>query len=132
MGLLDYFRGPPSRDKFAALIMAELRQRGEVRELHYDAARFRIAVAGSSFMNLTNGYQEYCAAPAARRNDVLKRFLSAWSAPERTQLPEAFEDVHPDLLPVVRSRFYYAAADLQGRAQGGKGMDIPQIGRAHV
>lgn len=126
MGLLDFFWGPPSRDKFAHLIMEELRKRGEARALNYDAGRFRIAVTGGSFMNLTNGYQEYCAAAAPKRSEVLKRFLSAWSAPERTQLPEAFEDVHPDLLPVVRSRFYYAAADLQGRAQGGKGMDIPQ------
>jgi hypothetical protein len=126
MGLLDFLWGPPGRDKFARLVMEALRKRGEVRELSYDAGRFRIAVAGGSFMNLTNGYQEYCAADKGKRGEVLKRFLSAWSAPERTRLPEAFEDVHPDLLPVVRSRFYYAAADLQGRAQGGQGMDIPQ------
>lgn len=126
MGWIDYFWGPPSRNKFAQLVMQELRRRGEAREMNYDAGRFRIAVTGGSFMNLTNGYQEFCAAPAPKRAEVLKRFLSAWSAPERLQLPEAFEDVHPDLLPVVRSRFYYAAADLQGRAQNGKSMNIPQ------
>ena len=104
MGWIDYFLGPPSRNKFAQLVMQELRRRGEAREMSYDAGRFRIAVSGGSFMNLTNGYQEFCAAPAPKRAEVLKRFLSAWSAPERLQLPEAFEDVHPDLLPVVRSR----------------------------
>jgi len=34
--------------------------------------------------------------------------------------------VHPDLLPVIRSRFYLESVLLQSRVRGGEGITIPQ------
>ena len=42
------------------------------------------------------------------------------------ELPEDFADIHPDLLPVVRSRFYLESVALQSRARGGEGVAVPQ------
>ena len=53
-------------------------------------------------MFLSNAYKEYCAAEE-NRGQVLKLWVQNWFAASK-EMPEDFEDVKPDLLPVVRSR----------------------------
>jgi hypothetical protein len=127
MGLLDFLFGPPSRDKFARLVMGELRKLDGERTLQYDREQFVIQRGGEGFINLSNLYHEYCQAQRAERGKVLERFVRGCVGTSNFELPEDFDDVHPDLLPVVRSRFYLESVTLQSRARGGEALTVPQL-----
>jgi len=126
VGWLDFLFGPPSRDKFAKLVMAELRKAGKGTELKYDPEQFLIERGSDGFINLANLYHEYCQAHRGERPKVLDRFLRGCLGTTGFELPEEFSDVHPDLLPVVRSRFYLESVILQSLARGGDGVAVPQ------
>jgi hypothetical protein len=123
---LDFLFGPPSRDNFAKLVMAELLQKGKAQTLKYDRDKFMIERANEGFVNLANLYHEYCQAPRAQRSKVLDRFVRGCLGTTGFELPEDFGDINPDLLPVVRSRFYLESVILQSRARGGEGISVPQ------
>jgi len=123
---LDFLFGPPSRDNFAKLVMAELQQKGKSQTLKYDPEKFMIERADEGFVNLANLYHEYCQAPRAQRSKVLDRFVRGCLGTTGFELPEDFGDINPDLLPVVRSRFYLESVILQSRARGGEGITVPQ------
>ena len=55
---------------------------------------------------------------------LLRNFIRSWLTPEYS-VPESFEDVHPDLLPSVRSRGYFEMTVLQLRAEGHDPRDQP-------
>ena len=126
MGWLDFLRGPPSRDKFAQLVMGELRRNGCRYAMKYDTEQFMIERGSDGFVNLANLYHEYCQAPPNQRGKVLERFVRGCLGTTGFELPEDFADIHPDLLPVVRSRFYLESVALQSRARGGEGLTVPQ------
>lgn len=126
MGWLDRWFGPPKRDKFAALVMEELRKVGPAATLKYNAEQFLIERGNEGFINLANLYHEYCQASRSQRRQVLERFVRGCVGTTNFELPEEFSDVHPDLLPVVRSRFYLESVALQSRARGGEGVAVPQ------
>lgn len=126
MGWLDYLTGPPGRDKFAGIVMAELRKRDGQTPLRYDAEQFLIDRSSEGFINLSNLYQEYCQAPRGERAGVLDRFIRGCVGTTAFELPAEFDDVHPDLLPVVRSRFYLESVALQSKARGGEEFAVPQ------
>ena len=105
---------PPSKDDFATHMMDRVRQTGEKGKIVYDAKEFSLRGEGKTFaaMFLTNAYQEYCAAPFADRSRVVRHYVRNWFAAAK-EMPEAFEDVKPDLLPVVRSRAYFELSGLE-------------------
>ena len=127
MGLFDFFSGPPSKEKFAGMVLAELKKLEPEAEYRYDAEKFLLLRPDEGFINLANVYQEYCQAEASSRSGLLKRFLQSCVASKSYELPEDFADIHPDLLPVVRSRFYLESAILQSKVRGGEGFDMPQM-----
>src|SRR6185369_15527005 len=106
--------------------MAELRKTDSDTKFRYDPEQFLIERGGEGFINLANLYQEYCQAPRSQRQKVLDRFVRGCLRTAGFELPEDFDDVHPDLLPVVRSRFYLESVMLQSRARGGEGVAVPQ------
>jgi hypothetical protein len=126
VGLFDFFSGPPSKDKFAGIVLTELKKLEPEAEYRYDAEKFLLLRPDEGFINLANVYQEYCRAEANSRAGLLKRFLHSCVASRSYELPEDFADIHPDLLPVVRSRFYLESAILQSKVRGGEGFDMPQ------
>jgi hypothetical protein len=141
VGWLDFFFGPPGKDKFAQLALAELRKQGgkaashahassaasgAASEMRYDRERFLITQGDGGFLNLSNVYQEYCHAPRDRRQAVLQAFVRSCLGTVGYELPEDFADVHPDLLPVIRSRFYLESVALQARTRGNDGINVPQ------
>lgn len=127
MGLFDFFSGPPSKEKFAGMVLAELKKLEPEADYRYDAEKFLLLRPDEGFINLANVYQEYCQAEASSRSGLLKRFLQSCVASKSYELPEDFADIHPDLLPVVRSRFYLESAILQSKVRGGEGFDMPQM-----
>jgi hypothetical protein len=126
VGWLDFLFGPPSRDKFAKLVMSELSRLGQTTPMRYDAEQFLIERGSEGFINLANLYHEYCQVPRRERAGVLQRFIQGCVGTTDFELPADFEDVHPDLLPVVRSRFYLESVGLQSRARGGEDFSVPQ------
>ncbi len=127
MGMFDRFFGPPTRDSFARLIITRIRAAGEQRKVRYDAQQFSLRPDGNevSVMNLSNLYAEYCAAEKSARLKMLVNITRSWFSDRRT-LPAQFEDVHPDLLPSVRSRSYYEFAMLQLQIEGARDLNYPQ------
>ena len=69
---------------------------------------------------LANAYKEYCSAPEPMRPQVLQRYVRSWFM-GTIKLPEAFDDLHPDLLPIVRTRSYFDLA----RMNTGKSAVLP-------
>ena len=128
MGILDMFSSkPPSRDKFARMIMDGVRQAGETGDIVYDRDQFRLSVNGESGTRLflDNAYQEYCAAAKKDRLLLLKRFCRSWFLTSK-EMPGEYEDAKPDLLPAVRARSYYENASLHMLAEGKSGASWPQ------
>jgi hypothetical protein len=128
MNMLDRLFGAPSREKFARQVMAGVRRAGEERKLLFDRAQFCLRPEGDeiSVMNLSNVYAEFCAAEKALRPRLLSNVVRNWFA-DRRPVPEVFADVHPDLLPTVRSRSYFEFAVLQLKLEGGRtAIDYPQ------
>ena len=126
MGWFDFLFRPPGRDQFAKLVLAELRKSGSDTQLQYDREQFLIQRGRDGFINLANLYQEYCQSPRGQRPQVLDRFIRGCLRTSGFELPEDFADVHPDLLPVVRSRFYLESVLLQSKARGGEAVAVPQ------
>ena len=132
MGWSDFFFGPPGKDKFAQLVMAELRRvepvgdGGAQQEMHYEADRFCISRSDGGFLNLANVYHEYRRAARGKRQAVLQHFIRSCVGTVNYELPEDFADVHPDLLPSVRSRFYLESVALQARSRGADRVNVPQ------
>jgi hypothetical protein len=128
MPMLDRMFGQPNREKFARMVIAGIRRAGEQRKIHFDPERFCLRPESDdvSVMNLTNVYAEFCAAGKDLRPKLLSNLVRNWFA-DRRALPPAFGDVHPDLLPTVRSRTYFEFATLQLKLEGSRtAADYPQ------
>ena len=66
MAIFDKLPGPPSKDKFAKLLMDAIHKAGETGEIAYEPEEFRLRgeAEKGSIIFLSNAYQEYCSAPA--------------------------------------------------------------------
>jgi uncharacterized protein YtpQ (UPF0354 family) len=119
MGLLKKLFGPPSKDRFAKLVLAGIRRAGERREIVYDQGEFRLHTTERKGMilNLDNAYPEYCDAPKSARPEVLRKWVRLWFS-ERHEIPDEFEHVRMDLRPVVNSRSHYELFNLQFQLEG--------------
>ena len=102
---------PPDRDEFAQLVIDGIRKSSETTQIVYDRERFCLAHGDQdgTTLFLANAYKEYCSATEPVRSKILQRFVRSWFM-GAIRLPEAFDDLHPDLLPVVRTRSYFNLA----------------------
>jgi len=127
MGLIDKFLGPPTPDKFAQMLVNGLSKAGDPREANYDSEKFQIRFLeggrSAGVANLRNFYEEHCNLPRKERSKHLKhviRGLLTYLKPA----PDDYEDVLPDLRPIVRARSYFEFLSLQSEIEG---HDPPQI-----
>lgn len=79
-----------------------IRQAGETRRVIYDQERFRLYPEDEDGLicYLGNIYEEYCSAPEENREAMMRGFVRTWFSPHK-ELPTDFEDLQPDLLPVL-------------------------------
>lgn len=129
MGLFDLFSGPPTpptKEKFAQIVLAELHKLNPEGHYSFHEDKFQVSHQNEGFINLGNIFQEYCRAEKAEREALLRRFLRNCVCTKSFELPEEFDDIHPDLLPVIRSRFYLESIILQARARGNEPLEVPQ------
>lgn len=101
----------PSKDDFAHLVLDGIRKAGATADIIYEPKPFCLSLGDKDgpMLFLANAYQEYCSAPESVRPEVLQKWVRGWFM-GATKLPEAFDDLHPDLLPVVRARSYFDLA----------------------
>src|SRR5271169_2752080 len=105
---------PLNKDDFAKHMMDRIRETGEKGKIVYDSKEFSLRGEGKTYaaMFLSNAYQEYCAAPFADRSQVVRHYVRNWFSASK-EMPRDFEDVKPDLLPVVRSRAHFEINNLE-------------------
>ena len=117
---------PPTKDEFAKLMTDRIRAAGEKGKMDYEPEEFSVRGEGKRFaaMFLANAYREYCAAPADAHEQVVKHWVRNWFGASK-DMPEDFEDVKPDLLPVVRSRAHFELNSLGGEVENGTPLSLP-------
>jgi hypothetical protein len=103
MSFLDFFRRPPSRARYARLILKKLAIHHPDETVHYDEAGFRILIGadGKQVINLHNLYPEYCATSKDERVLHLHRFVDLVHPPS---VPASFDDARPFLMPALRGK----------------------------
>lgn len=119
MGVFNKLCGPPSKNKFARLLLDAIGQAGETVAIRYDEAGFRLVVEGEEkrFFSLVNIYQEYRTTPSARRGQALRHYVRSWFANGKG-IPATFEDAVYDLLPTVRNRCQFEITGLKAQVDG--------------
>ncbi|WNG30839.1 hypothetical protein F0U62_47610 [Cystobacter fuscus] len=100
------------REAFAQKAIAALRDEGETRPIRYDAEGFLLEIGDKdpNTVFLGNFFDEYRATPPEQRHEVLGRLTHVRSAPT---MPEAFADIRPHLMPVVRGRTFFERLRLE-------------------
>ncbi|MFN3791865.1 hypothetical protein [Massilia sp.] len=103
MSLLDFFRRPPSRRKYAQLLMKKLAARYPHEPVRFDEEGLRLLLGtdGAHVINLHNLYPEYCAAAGGERERQLERAVAMACPPG---LPATFAAARPHLMPALRGR----------------------------
>ncbi|HEX7379509.1 MAG TPA: DUF1444 family protein [Pirellulales bacterium] len=129
MGLFDRFSRQPTKDEFARLVMATLREIGDRQPATYHEAEFRLTFDSDGeetrTMYLTNLFGEYCRKPKNERNDFLRRACIGLANPN--EAPEDFEDAKPDLLPTVRVRSFQEELRLGRQIKGANWVAFPSV-----
>jgi hypothetical protein len=117
MGFFDRFSKPPSKNKFAEMVLEGIKRAGEQRAVTYDKDQFAIRTPEGGLLNLSNAYPEFCAAQKEKRSEVAKIWIRMWFG-NCMEIPSDFEDVRPDLLPCVQARSHYELVQLQFQVEG--------------
>lgn len=120
MGFLKNCFGTPSHDDFATLVMEAISRRGDLSEMLYEQDWFRLRIlnGSSSYFNLQNAYEEYCAAPWHRRLGILRRWAGISIQIDKSPIPPTYREAQPNLLPRVRERAYHSLTALQAEVAG--------------
>jgi uncharacterized protein YtpQ (UPF0354 family) len=103
MGLLDFFRSTPTKERFAAIAADGLRAGGFSAPIKIDHPGFRLLMGadGKQIFNLENFYRDYCRAGRGERKNVMHTYVRGMVG---NDLPTAFADAKSKLLPILRSR----------------------------
>ena len=105
-----------------------IQQAGEKGPIAYQPEEFRLRGEGerSAALMLNNAYKEYCAADEENRDKILRHWVRNWFSVLR-DMPEDFEDVKPDLLPIVRSRSHFELNQLRSLVESGMPISWPYV-----
>jgi len=124
MGLLNrFFNRPPSRDRFAKMVLKRIAASGDFRPVTYDREGFRLLKSAEQFVFLENFYQAYLRTETPGREQIIRGFLATWHTTERP-VPEDFADVRADILPALRARSY-VEVDIERASEGIKPLTVP-------
>ena len=128
MGLLDKILGPPSRDRFASLMIAGLREAGDRREVHFDKDEYRLCFEEDGedrgVLNLTNLYIEFCNVDKSDRKQCIKEMVRA-ALSHLKEMPEDFEDASYDIRPRLWTRSTFELLKLRQQLENGNPVDWP-------
>jgi hypothetical protein len=122
MDPLDSLFGPRDKEQFARLVIDRLKQAGETAPIIYNSDDFSLTLDadGTCTFELANVYAQYRSLPEDKQKELLQRVVDAWFGHD---LPGHFEDLHPRLLPALRSRAMY---DLTQNHLDGRGVSFDE------
>jgi hypothetical protein len=124
MNLMNLLFGPPTKDQFAASVIAAFRQAGDPRKFQFDKEQFLLKESEGTEINLANFYIEHCQLPRSERNGQIQLIVQTFvSASE--ELPELFETARPNLRPKIWTRATFSEMNLRQRLNGGKPFESP-------
>ena len=115
MRLFDWFRKKDPKDAFADLLRRKLGRQGEQRPIRYDKDRFCLHLGNDQTIYLKNVFEEYCAAPPAAKEEVLRRVIILQTPAE---MATRFDEALPHLIPRVRERYFFSSLLLTFEAEG--------------
>jgi len=101
--------GPPSKKKFASLLVQEIQARGG-HSFSIDLEKFEIR-SGSIRGFLGNVYVAYCQASRSQRRHILENFVGTMAAQGGTS-DRTFDEVASDVAIVVRERALFSFTSL--------------------
>jgi hypothetical protein len=133
MGLLDWIFGKPTLATLAREVVRWLQAQGATDvEVNLEMSEVSAKVNGAPCsMFLGNLHHEYARAPRAGRQAVIERFL-AGVVTQAPELPETYEEIRPQLLPVVRNAASLGVARLSGERMRKGGDDLDPAARPLV
>ena len=119
MGIFDRLFGKLTPDRFAKMVQDAIRAAGETRPLQYDPKEFSIRAGADdgNIFYLHNVWPQYQSYDKAQRKALMKIVVRTWFSADKKRAPDDYEDLGPDLLPVIRARAYYELAELQFRRE---------------
>jgi hypothetical protein len=102
MRLLNVFKLPTQKDRFAKTALKRIRRSG-LPEARYDRERFAIVFGGGKgTIFLDNLYRDWNGAPSAERAMQMDKLIAFALEPKTA--PDSFDSAAPQLLPVIRNR----------------------------
>jgi len=117
MGIWNRLFRPPTKDKFAQLMMRAMRATNAPEPIVYDPAQFSLKL-GQGQQNtvfLFNAYEEYVRAPRGSREKILRSYAGLSATPKTHE--HDYESARPILLPKLRERFYHQSVRLMQQTQ---------------
>lgn len=68
----------PSRTQFGKGLAEDIRERGDRRNITFDALRGKLVIDGGESIDINNLYEEFMAEERHKRSLIRQRFLSEW------------------------------------------------------
>ena len=124
MDLVNWLFGPPTKDQFAASLIAAFRNAGDPRKFEFDNDEFRLKVSEGTEINLANFYVEHCQLPRNERKAQIRHIVQTFMSAE-DELPSSFDDARSNLRPKIWTRATFADLDLRQRLNDGKRFETP-------
>lgn len=132
MGILEFFLGKPSPQKFAQAFINELKRAGEKRELKFDEQEFRILRGSGEHTDiifLQNFFDENLSLPLAKRREHLKSVVQVCMyQPGVIELSSDYDEAKEHLRPKLWVRAALTKVSLRAQIDSGKleeKFDIP-------
>ncbi len=129
MSLLSFFFGPPSRDKFAKLVLKAFADLGVPMRFKYSKENFALESADGETFNLHNFYAEYCRMNRAQRKEALYRWAMV-QFETIAGIPDDVEEATPNLRPKLWMRWSLEQLRLHQALKGEewKGSPVVSVG----
>ena len=110
------------RRMFANLMRDAVRRTGDRRRMEYDAGDFELFVTATpgTRIHLHNAYDEYRSAPAACRDEILRRWAANWASSSTWKELIDIDEARLKLLPMICDRSSIEFESLRARLSKGE------------
>jgi hypothetical protein len=112
--------GKPSKSKFNQIVIEAARKAGVTGDLKFDEAEFTL-IHGTSRLNLTNLYDQYCACDKEKKPIVIENAVGIFL---QTDKEFSRDDALEQVVAVIRERATFAFLDLETGNEAG-GIKVP-------
>lgn len=117
MDFLRRFFGPPTPDRFAALVQEAFAEAGVPERFRYEPEPFRLISQDGHILNLHNFYDEYCRMNRAQRKEALHRWaMVQWET--IGGIPDDVDQALPHLRPKLWMKWSIEQIRLQAQVRG--------------